>query len=155
MLCNLSSQSAVKKSNNSSSSIQTLLYTQCVATSDKEKPLQLNQFFFSCFNCSESPLAWYLSYWPPTSLPMPSRAPLFWGDNRISASLNKASGPDGVDIFVLVIIYTVWVLQKFLPWRKAILGKIYAKDDVEHTKQLGGTLVSCFSFGNDTTLCCW
>jgi len=60
-LCNLSSNakkflSAMKKFNNSSSSIPTLLHNDSVASSDNEKASMLNQFFPRCFNRSEPPL---------------------------------------------------------------------------------------------------
>ena len=59
-LCNLSSNtkkfwSAMKKLNNSSSSIPTLLHNNFTASSDKEKASMLNQFFSNCFNRSEPP----------------------------------------------------------------------------------------------------
>ena len=57
--CNLFSNakkfwSAMKKLNNSSSSIPTLLHNDSVASSDNEKASMLSQFFSRCFNRSES-----------------------------------------------------------------------------------------------------
>jgi len=46
----------MKKFNNSSSSIPTLLHNDSVASSDNEKASMLNQFFPRCFNQSEPPL---------------------------------------------------------------------------------------------------
>ena len=104
-LCNLSSNakkfwSAMKKLNNSSSSIPTLLHNNSTASSDKEKASMLNQFFSNCFNRSEPPLDTsdieQMRVHPDLCPPE-----LLCSDEEILELLqaldtNKASGPDGI-----------------------------------------------------------
>ena len=104
-LCNLLSNakkfwSTMKKLNNSSSSIPTLLHNNSTASSDKEKASMLNQFFSNCFNRSEPPLDTsdidQMRVHPDLCPPE-----LLCSEEEILELLqaldtNKASGPDGI-----------------------------------------------------------
>ena len=103
--CNLFSNakkfwSAMKKLNNSSSSIPTLLHNDSVASSDNEKASMLNQFFSRCFNRSEPPLNTsdieqmrvHPDLCPPDLLCSEEEIVEFLQ----ALDTNKASGPDGI-----------------------------------------------------------